>query len=130
MTVFVVTVLAEPMAGVEFLDPLATRCPGAATNRGRHEPSPATVEKEAPPPSWPGVIAELARQTGIPPSCLGQSDDSLGQPLVTYRQLAMALLIKLSHMSLPAVARMFGGLNHTTCLHAKSNAARFGCPRT
>jgi hypothetical protein len=25
------------------------------------EPSPATVEKEAPPPSWRGVIAELAR---------------------------------------------------------------------
>jgi hypothetical protein len=38
---------------------------------------------------------------------------------VAYRQLAMALLIKLSHMSLPAAARMFGGLNHTTCLHAK-----------
>jgi hypothetical protein len=70
-------------------------------------------------PSWRGVIAELARQTGIPPSCLSKSDGSRGQPLAAYWQLAMALLIKLSHMSLPAVACVFGGLNHTICLHAK-----------
>jgi hypothetical protein len=83
------------------------------------EPSPVTIEEEAPPPSWRGVISELSRQTGIPASWLRKGDESRGQPITALRQLAMALLVKLGHMSLPAVARMFGGMNHTTALHAR-----------
>jgi hypothetical protein len=94
----------------------------AAYERFSAKPSPEPLDEpaeQALPPSRRSVLAELSRQTGIPPSRLRKGDDSRGQPIVAIRQLGMALLIKLSGMSLPATARIFCMTNHTTILHAK-----------
>jgi hypothetical protein len=62
--------------------------------------------EQTPSPSRRSVIAELSRQTAIAPSGLSKSDASRSQPIVADRQLAMALLVRLHHMSMPATAHM------------------------
>lgn len=41
------------------------------------------------------------------------------EPVVTARQLAMALACKLTRMSLPDIGRRMGGRDHTTVMHAR-----------
>ena len=49
-------------------------------------------------------------------------EDIIGQrrhrPLVTARQIAMYVFRELTELSYPAIAREFGGRDHTTVLHA------------
>ena len=40
------------------------------------------------------------------------------RPLVTARQVAMYLVRELTDYSYPAIARVFGGRDHTTVIHA------------
>jgi chromosomal replication initiator protein len=40
------------------------------------------------------------------------------RPLVTARQVAMYLVRNLTDFSYPAIARVFGGRDHTTVIHA------------
>jgi chromosomal replication initiator protein len=40
------------------------------------------------------------------------------RPLVTARQVAMYLVRNLTDYSYPAIARVFGGRDHTTVIHA------------
>ena len=49
-------------------------------------------------------------------------EDIIGQrrhrPLVTARQIAMYVFRELTELSYPAIAREFGGRDHTTVIHA------------
>ena len=49
-------------------------------------------------------------------------DEIIGQsrrrPLVTARQISMYVFRQLTDMSYPAIAREFGGRDHTTVIHA------------
>jgi len=40
------------------------------------------------------------------------------RPLVTARQIAMYVMRQLTELSYPAIAREFGGRDHTTVIHA------------
>jgi Bacterial dnaA protein helix-turn-helix len=80
-------------------------------------PQPEPVEEEA-LPSWRSVTAELSRQLGVRPSEL-KKGVGRGAPLVYYRQLGAALLCRLSKMSMPQIARLYGFENHTTVLHGR-----------
>lgn len=40
------------------------------------------------------------------------------RPLVTARQIAMYVFRELTDLSFPAIAREFGGRDHTTVIHA------------
>jgi chromosomal replication initiator protein len=42
------------------------------------------------------------------------------RPLVTARQVAMYVIRELTDLSYPAIAREFGGRDHTTVMHAVS----------
>jgi chromosomal replication initiator protein len=60
---------------------------------------------------------------------LGYSVDSLRgksrqRPLVTARQMAMYVFRDLTDLSYPAIARLFGGRDHTTVIHAVDKIQR------
>ncbi|CAN5553388.1 hypothetical protein BH10ACT2_BH10ACT2_13800 [soil metagenome] len=60
---------------------------------------------------------------------LGHSVDSLRgksrqRPLVTARQMAMYVFRELTDLSYPAIARLFGGRDHTTVIHAVDKIQR------
>ncbi len=60
---------------------------------------------------------------------LGYSVDSLRgksrqRPLVTARQVAMYVFRELTDLSYPAIARLFGGRDHTTVIHAVDKIQR------
>ena len=60
---------------------------------------------------------------------LGQSVDALRgksrqRPLVTSRQIAMYVFRDLTDLSYPAIARLFGGRDHTTVIHAVEKIQR------
>ncbi|MSV79772.1 MAG: chromosomal replication initiator protein DnaA [Actinobacteria bacterium] len=60
---------------------------------------------------------------------LGYSVDSLRgksrqRPLVTARQVAMYVFRELTDLSYPAIARVFGGRDHTTVIHAVDKIQR------
>ena len=45
------------------------------------------------------------------------------RPLVTARQIAMYVFRELTDLSFPAIAREFGGRDHTTVMHAVEKIA-------
>ena len=60
---------------------------------------------------------------------LGQSVEALRgksrqRPLVTSRQIAMYVFRDLTDLSYPAIARLFGGRDHTTVIHAVEKIQR------
>ena len=60
---------------------------------------------------------------------LGHSVDALRgksrqRPLVTARQMAMYVFRELTDLSYPAIARLFGGRDHTTVIHAVDKIQR------
>jgi chromosomal replication initiator protein len=60
---------------------------------------------------------------------LGHSVDALRgksrqRPLVTARQMAMFVFRELTDLSYPAIARLFGGRDHTTVIHAVDKIQR------
>ena len=46
------------------------------------------------------------------------------RPLVTARQEAMYVFRELTDLSYPAIARLFGGRDHTTVIHAVDKVQR------
>jgi chromosomal replication initiator protein len=67
-------------------------------------------------------LAEIAR-------LLGHSVDALRgksrqRPLVAARQEAMYVFRELTDLSYPAIARLFGGRDHTTVIHAVEKITR------
>jgi chromosomal replication initiator protein len=70
-----------------------------------------------PRPITPQVILDAtSKMFGIP------VDEIIGKkrqrPLVTARQVAMYVMRELTDLSYPAIAREFGGRDHTTVIHA------------
>jgi hypothetical protein len=72
---------------------------------------------------WRSVWLEISRQTGIPAEQIKRDDEGRSQPVVAYRQLAIALTHKLTAMPLKAMARIYGLQNHSTILHTKAAMA-------
>jgi len=51
------------------------------------------------------------------------------RPLVTARQIAMYVFRDLTDLSYPAIARLFGGRDHTTVIHANEKIQRLMAER-
>ena len=74
----------------------------------------------------PRTDEELLNEMAI---ILGQSVEALRgksrqRPLVTSRQIAMYVFRDLTDLSYPAIARLFGGRDHTTVIHAVEKIQR------
>ncbi|MFL2697450.1 MAG: chromosomal replication initiator protein DnaA [Acidimicrobiales bacterium] len=75
------------------------------------------IALKKPRPITPNVILDTtAEMFGL------SKEDIIGQrrhrPLVTARQIAMYVFRELTELSYPAIAREFGGRDHTTVIHA------------
>ncbi|MFT3852026.1 MAG: chromosomal replication initiator protein DnaA [Ilumatobacteraceae bacterium] len=87
-----------------------------------------------------GLLADLIHQNYVKPrtddellseiaGILGYSVEALRgksrqRPLVTARQTAMYVFRELTDLSYPAIARLFGGRDHTTVIHAVDKIQR------
>lgn len=74
----------------------------------------------------PRTDAEMLNEMAV---ILGFSVDALRgksrqRPLVTARQMAMYVFRELTDLSYPAIARLFGGRDHTTVIHAVDKIQR------
>jgi chromosomal replication initiator protein len=75
------------------------------------------VARRAPRPVTPALILEhTARMYGL--SIDEITGSSRRRPLVNARQIAMYVIRELTDLSYPAIAREFGGRDHTTVIHA------------
>ena len=72
--------------------------------------------------SGPELLAEIAGHLGYSVESL--QGKSRQRPLVTARQIAMYLFRDLTDLSYPAIAREFGGRDHTTVIHAVDKIQR------
>ena len=68
------------------------------------------------------LLAEMATKLGFPVDAL--RGKSRQRPLVTARQIAMYAFRELTDLSYPAIARLFGGRDHTTVIHAVDKIQR------
>lgn len=75
------------------------------------------IGSDDPPPITPKLILEVtATKFGLDiEEIIGKSRR---RPLVTARQIAMYVMRELTDLSYPAIAREFGGRDHTTVMHA------------
>ena len=72
--------------------------------------------------SGPELLAECAGLLGFSVELL--QGKSRQRPLVTARQIAMYVFRDLTDLSYPAIAREFGGRDHTTVIHAVDKVQR------
>jgi chromosomal replication initiator protein len=68
------------------------------------------------------LLADVAEHLGVTVEAL--RSQSRQRPLVTARQTAMFVLRELTDLSYPAIARLFGGRDHTTVIHAVAKTQR------
>jgi chromosomal replication initiator protein len=68
------------------------------------------------------LLAEIAEFVGF--SVEEIKGKSRQRPLVTARQTAMYVVRELTDLSYPAIARLFGGRDHTTVIHAVEKTQR------
>ena len=68
------------------------------------------------------LLAEIADILKFPVEDL--KGRSRQRPLVTARQIAMYVFRELTDLSYPAIARLFGGRDHTTVIHANEKIQR------
>lgn len=68
------------------------------------------------------LLHEMARILGFEVEAL--QSKSRQRPLVTARQIAMYVFRDLTDLSYPAIARLFGGRDHTTVIHAVEKIQR------
>ena len=68
------------------------------------------------------LLAEIARFLGFTVEAL--RGKSRQRPLVSARQEAMYVFRELTDLSYPAIARLFGGRDHTTVIHAVDKITR------
>ncbi|MFM8848134.1 MAG: chromosomal replication initiator protein DnaA [Actinomycetota bacterium] len=74
------------------------------------------------------LLAEIARLVGHSVEAL--KGKSRQRPLVAARQEAMYVFRELTDLSYPAIARLFGGRDHTTVIHAVEKIQRLMMERT
>ena len=74
------------------------------------------------------LLAEIARLLGHSVEAL--KGKSRQRPLVAARQEAMYVFRELTDLSYPAIARLFGGRDHTTVIHAVEKIQRLMKERT
>lgn len=74
------------------------------------------------PRTDPELLAEIAQHLGFDVEAL--CSKSRLRPLVTARQIAMYLFRDLTDLSYPSIARLFGGRDHTTVIHAVEKIQR------
>jgi chromosomal replication initiator protein len=77
------------------------------------EPKPRTDEE---------LLEEIAGYLGFSVEAL--KGKSRQRPLVTARQIAMYVFREQTDLSYPSIARLFGGRDHTTVIHAVEKIAR------
>ena len=68
------------------------------------------------------LLADVAEYLGVTVEALRSK--SRQRPLVTARQTAMYVFRELTDLSYPAIARLFGGRDHTTVIHAVEKTQR------
>jgi chromosomal replication initiator protein len=68
------------------------------------------------------LLAEIASILGFDVAAL--KGKSRQRPLVTARQIAMYVFRELTDLSYPGIARIFGGRDHTTVIHAVEKIGR------
>ena len=68
------------------------------------------------------LLADVAEHLGVTVEALRSK--SRQRPLVTARQTAMYVFRELTDLSYPAIARLFGGRDHTTVIHAVEKTQR------
>ena len=68
------------------------------------------------------LLAEMAGYLGFPVEAL--KGKSRQRPLVAARQTAMYVFREMTELSYPAIARLFGGRDHTTVIHAVDKVTR------
>jgi chromosomal replication initiator protein len=62
------------------------------------------------------LLAEIAEILGVTIEALKSKGRQ--RPLVTLRQIAMYVIREMTDSSYPTIARLFGGRDHTTVMHA------------
>ena len=81
------------------------------------------LNRTAPKPrSDEQLLAEIAEHLGFEVEAL--RGKSRQRPLVSARQTAMYVFRELTDLSYPAIARLFGGRDHTTVIHAVDKTQR------
>ncbi len=81
------------------------------------------LNRSAPKPrSDEQLLAEIAEHLGFEVEAL--RGKSRQRPLVSARQTAMYVFRELTDLSYPAIARLFGGRDHTTVIHAVDKTQR------
>ena len=81
------------------------------------------LNRAAPKPrSDEQLLAEIAEHLGFEVEAL--RGKSRQRPLVAARQTAMYVFRELTDLSYPAIARLFGGRDHTTVIHAVDKTQR------
>jgi chromosomal replication initiator protein len=68
------------------------------------------------------LLAEMAGYLGFTVEAL--KGKSRQRPLVAARQIAMYVFRDMTELSYPAIARLFGGRDHTTVIHAVDKTQR------
>jgi chromosomal replication initiator protein len=68
------------------------------------------------------MLTEIAGDLGFSVEAL--KGKSRQRPLVSARQIAMYVFRDMTELSYPAIARLFGGRDHTTVIHAVDKTQR------
>lgn len=92
------------------------------TELAKSQLSDLLTESVAKPRTDMELLVEMADILGYPVDAL--RGKSRQRPLVTARQIAMYVFRELTDLSYPSIARLFGGRDHTTVIHAVEKIQR------
>jgi chromosomal replication initiator protein len=84
--------------------------------------APLLTESEPKPRTDAELLDEIAKILGFDVDAL--KSKSRQRPLVTARQISMYVFRELTDLSYPSIARLFGGRDHTTVIHAVEKIQR------
>ena len=84
--------------------------------------APLLTDAEPRPRTDAELLADIAGILGFEVDAL--KSKSRQRPLVTARQIAMYVFRQLTDLSYPSIARLFGGRDHTTVIHAVEKIER------
>jgi chromosomal replication initiator protein len=92
------------------------------TELAQQQLSDLLTETEPKPRTEAELLDEIARILGFEVDAL--KGKSRQRPLVTARQIAMYVFRETTDLSYPSIARLFGGRDHTTVIHAVEKIQR------
>jgi len=92
------------------------------TELAQQQLSDLLTESEPKPRTDAELLAEIAGYLGFEVDAL--KGKSRQRPLVTARQIAMYVFREQTDLSYPSIARLFGGRDHTTVIHAVEKIGR------